>query len=75
VSGAWAMLKQQQPSATVDQVLNKLVTSGAPITDPRNNVTKPRIKIEAALGVSVPVNNWIGAYYNNRDLADAPVLV
>jgi hypothetical protein len=75
VSGAWAMLKQQQPSATVDQVLNKLATSGAPITDPRNNVTKPRIKIEAALGVNVPVNNWIGAYYNNRNLADTPVVV
>jgi subtilisin len=75
VSGAWAMLKQQQPAATVDQVLNKLATSGAPITDHRNNVTKPRIKIEAALGVNIPVNNWIGAYYNNRDLADAPVLV
>jgi subtilisin len=75
VSGAWAMLKQQQPSATVDEVLNKLTTFGVNITDPRNGVTKPRIQIDAALGVNVPPNNWIGAYFNNRDLAGAPVLV
>jgi len=50
VSGAWAMLKQQQPAATVDEVLNKLRTFGVNITDSRNNVTTPRIKIDAALG-------------------------
>jgi hypothetical protein len=75
VSGAWAMLKQQQPSATVDEVLNKLTTFGVNITDPRNGVTKPRIQMDAALGVNVPPNNWIGAYFNNRDLAGAPVVV
>jgi hypothetical protein len=75
VSGAWTMLKQQQPAATVDEVLNKLTTSGVNIIDSRNNVSKPRIKIDAALDVNVPVNNWIGAYYNNRNLADAPAIV
>jgi subtilisin family serine protease len=35
VSGAWAMLKQQQSGSTVDEVLNKLSSSGLSITDPR----------------------------------------
>jgi subtilisin len=75
VSGAWAMLKEKYPDATVDQVLSKLTSFGAPITDPRNGVTKPRIQIDAALEVAAPPDNWIGEYYNNPNLADAPVLV
>src|SRR4030095_8102376 len=75
VSGAWAMFKEKYPDATVDQVLNKLTTFGAPITDPRNGVTKPRIQIDAALEVTVPPDTWVGEYYNNPNLADAPVLV
>jgi subtilisin len=74
VSGAWAMLKEKYPAATVDQVLNKLTTFGVNITDPRNGLTKPRIQIDAALEVTVPPDNWVGEYYNNRDLAGAPVL-
>jgi hypothetical protein len=75
VSGAWALFKEKDQSATVDQVLNKLMSSGAPITDSRNGVSKPRIQIDAALEVNVPPNNWIGAYYNNPDLGGAPVVV
>ena len=75
VSGAWALLKEKYPGATVDQVLNKLTTFGVNITDPRNGVTKPRIQIDAALEVTVPPDTWIGAYYNNRNLEGAPVLV
>ncbi len=75
VSGAWALLKEKYPDATVDQVLNKLTTFGVNITDPRNGVTKPRIQIDAALEVTVPPDTWVGEYYNNPNLADAPVLV
>src|SRR5262245_11418150 len=75
VSGAWAMLKEKYPDATVDQVLNKLTSFGALITDPRNGVTKPRIQIDAALEVTVPPDTWVGEYYNSPNLADAPVLV
>jgi hypothetical protein len=74
VSGAWAMLKEKYPDATVDEVLNKLTTFGVNITDSRNNVTKPRIQIDAALEVTVPPDNWVGAYYNNPNLAGDPVL-
>ncbi len=45
VTGAWAILKQQDPSASVDAVLAALESTGLPLTDARNGLTKPRIRI------------------------------
>jgi subtilisin len=66
VAGAWAILKQKRPSATVDEVLAALKGTGVPITDPRNNVTTPRIRVDAALQAlpqplasGVPVNGSV----------------
>ncbi|HKG11792.1 MAG TPA: S8 family serine peptidase [Pyrinomonadaceae bacterium] len=49
VAGAWAVLKSRSPSATVTQVLNALKDTGQPITDGRNGITKPRIRVDAAV--------------------------
>lgn len=49
VAGAWALLKQADPAATVDDILAVLQNTGAPVTDTRNGVTKPRIQVDAAL--------------------------
>jgi subtilisin family serine protease len=49
VAGAWAILKQIQPTATVDSLLNLLTTTGLPVTDPRNGVTTPRLRIGRAV--------------------------
>ena len=49
VSGAWAVLKQAAPAASVDAVLASLQQSGKPITDSRNGVVKPRIQLFGAL--------------------------
>jgi hypothetical protein len=49
VAGAWAMLKQTTPSATVPEILRALQTTGLPITDPRNGITTSRIEIFDAL--------------------------
>ena len=49
VSGAFAILKQAAPGATVSQMLAALQTSGQPVFDPLNGLTKPRINILAAL--------------------------
>ncbi|HLM59622.1 MAG TPA: S8 family serine peptidase, partial [Pyrinomonadaceae bacterium] len=49
VAGAWAVLKQRKPDATVTEILNALTTTGVPVTDTRNNVTKPRIRVDAAV--------------------------
>lgn len=49
VAGAWAILKSRLPAATVDQVVNALRASGRVIVDTRNNVSTPRIQVNAAL--------------------------
>jgi subtilisin family serine protease len=49
VAGAWAILKQHSPTASVDAVLSALQVSGKPITDPRNGITKSRIDVVQAL--------------------------
>jgi subtilisin family serine protease len=49
VAGAWAILKQKKPSATVAELLTALRNTGLLITDPRNNVTTPRIRVDQAL--------------------------
>ncbi len=49
VTGAWAILKSQYPQASLDQILVALLTTGKSVTDKRNNITKPRIQIDAAL--------------------------
>jgi subtilisin len=54
VAGAWAVLKQRVPNAPVSQVLNALTTTGLPITDPRNGITRPRIRVDPALSLVVP---------------------
>jgi subtilisin family serine protease len=49
VTGAWAVLKSKWPDGTVDQVLTALTSTGYPIEDSRNGITKPLIQVDAAL--------------------------
>ncbi len=49
VAGAWAVLKQKKPTATVTEVLNAFTSTGLSITDTRNGIVKPRIRVDAAL--------------------------
>lgn len=62
VAGAWAVLKQISPSATVTDVLDALTSTGVSVTDSRTggSVTKPRIQLDAALAQFNP-NTWTGA--------------
>jgi hypothetical protein len=57
VAGAWAVLKQTNPAATVDDNLTLLATTGRPVTDNRGsgNVTKPRIRLGGAVGIESPL--------------------
>src|SRR5262249_41653193 len=52
VSGAWALLKEAAPAASVTTILTALQHTGLPITDTRagGTVTAPRIEIFKALG-------------------------
>ncbi|MDX1991648.1 MAG: S8 family serine peptidase [bacterium] len=49
VSGAWAVLKQAVPTATIEQILTALQSTGVVITDPRNGVRTPYIRVNLAL--------------------------
>jgi subtilisin family serine protease len=48
VAGAWAVLRQLSPAAPVATILSHLQSTGKPITDADNNVTKPRIRLLSA---------------------------
>ena len=73
VAGAWTLLKQKTPNATVSQVLNALTATGRPITDPRNGITRPRIQVDAAanaLGGAPAIPN--DAFANAAPIAAVP---
>jgi subtilisin len=56
VAGAWALLKQKTPSATVTSLETSLESTGLPVTDNRvaGGLTKPRIRIADAAGIKPP---------------------
>lgn len=52
VTGAWAVLKQAKPNATVTELLKALVSTGKSVTDTRSgagNRVKPRINLLSAV--------------------------
>jgi hypothetical protein len=53
VAGAWALLKQKTPTASVSSLLSSLQSTGTPVTDTRvaGGFTKPRINIADAAGI------------------------
>lgn len=52
VSGSWAILKSQKPSASVDEIHNLLANTGLAVIDQKNTgIIKPRIQIDRALGL------------------------
>ncbi|HEV8397732.1 MAG TPA: S8 family serine peptidase, partial [Vicinamibacterales bacterium] len=75
VTGAWAVLKQGTPAATVSQILSALQSTGLPITDTRTGVTKPRIRLDQALAQMVPPSFAVTAVTPNQGTAGAAVPV
>ena len=60
VAGAWALVRQAMPNASVSQVLSALRTTGRPVTDTRwwsAGTTAPRINVLQALATLVPITN------------------
>ena len=61
VAGAWALMRQAAPTASVTTILNALRSTGLPVTDNRfwasGTVTVPRIRVFQALAALTPVNS------------------
>jgi subtilisin family serine protease len=53
VAGAWALLKQRKPWASVAEILSALQNTGVMVTDPLSNLAFPRIRVEQV------INSWI----------------
>lgn len=53
VAGAFAVLRQRYPQETVDDLLERLRSSGLSITDTRNGIVRPLIDLEAAAGGAI----------------------
>lgn len=49
-AAAVAILRSAYPGDTLDATTARLVNKGAPITDPRNNIVKPRVNLLASVG-------------------------
>ena len=75
VSGAFAILKQAAPNATFSQMLAALQTSGQPVFDPLNGLTKPRIKILDALAQLPAVQFSAPTYTVDESSARATITV
>jgi subtilisin family serine protease len=45
VAGAWALLRQVEPTASVDKTLELLKLTGDPVLDSRSGLVKPRINL------------------------------
>jgi subtilisin family serine protease len=57
VAGAWALMEQAYPAATVDENLTQLQTTGRPVTDARSNanITRSLIRLGGAIGIESPL--------------------
>jgi subtilisin len=74
VTGTWAVLKSKMPSASVDDILTALQTSGVTVDDTRSSGTvtgMKRIQVDAALN-ALSVTNWIYMPLVLKDFGGGP---
>lgn len=75
VAGAWALLRQANPTASVDAVLDALKTTGKPIQDARDGgsrLFKPRIDVALAADVLAPTITVARAGTANGTVSSSP---
>jgi subtilisin family serine protease len=79
VAGAWAILKQAAPTASIDQILEALTSTGVMLTETRapTGTTVPRIQIDFALSVlleeETPGDPVLSVNPASRDFGIVPV--
>ncbi len=74
VAGAVAVLRSQFPADSVDQTVSRMTSTGVPITDPKNGITKPRLNLLAATGTTIsrPANDNL---VNSKAVGGAAIAV
>jgi len=65
VAGAIALLRSETPQQPLDEFESRLLVSGKPVVDERNQVTYPRLDIDAALDASPDVQGPDGSLVIN----------
>lgn len=55
-AGAFAVLRSAAPNTSVTQILSALTSTGKSVTDARNGIVKPRIRIDASLDALLNAN-------------------
>lgn len=60
VAGAIALLRSAVPNASLDEIELALKATGRPITDTDNNLTRPRIQLNAAYAALVELTQGMG---------------
>jgi subtilisin len=78
VAGAWAILQQKNPGASVTELLNLLTVRGFPVHDARNGLTFPRLNLgplPECVTTNIPFRHWKGEYFSNTELGGAALLI
>lgn len=80
VAGAWAVLKEAKPNASVDEILNALVSTGIAVTDTREGAqqrVKPRIQVDQAVDTlfTQPLAYTLNVYAANPETAIDGVVI
>jgi hypothetical protein len=69
-TGAYTVLAQAYPNASMDQLVFALTETGVSVTDTRNSITKPRVDVYAAL--NMPVGAVTGTSPNDESVSETP---
>jgi subtilisin family serine protease len=71
VTGAFALLRQAEPAASLAALRLALEGSGVPVADPRNGLVRPRIQIDDALRSRAPAACFDGLDNDGDGRVDA----
>jgi len=59
IAGSIALLKSAFPAETPDQTVSRMTSSGVQVLDARNNITKPRIDLVAAINLTFTISGRV----------------
>ncbi len=55
-AGAWPVMREMYPTDTFDQLLTRMLNNGVSVTDSRNAIVKPRLRLVAPPATATPTS-------------------